>query len=123
MTALAKTTTPAATKLDEGQKLRPRYLESLNLVERLHRQLLDVIKDELDRRGERVVLAEEGVGRRDRGLGRAQPEVHVAEVDEPAHLARQRARLAQDHVVVVGVAVDHLARQPRQRASPRPAAG
>jgi len=54
MTALAKPAT-AATKLDEGQKLRPRYLESLNLVERLHRQLLDVIKDELDRRGERVV--------------------------------------------------------------------
>jgi DNA-binding MarR family transcriptional regulator len=54
MTALAKTAT-AATKLDEAQKLRPRYLESLNLVERLHRQLLDVIKDELDRRGERVV--------------------------------------------------------------------
>ena len=55
MTALAKAATPAATKLEEGQKLRPRYLESLNLVERLHRQLLDVIKDELDRRGERVV--------------------------------------------------------------------
>jgi DNA-binding MarR family transcriptional regulator len=55
MTALAKTATTAATKLDESQKLRPRYLESLNLVERLHRQLLDVIKDELDRRGERVV--------------------------------------------------------------------
>jgi len=54
MTALAKTAT-TATKLDEAQKLRPRYLESLNLVERLHRQLLDVIKDELDRRGERVV--------------------------------------------------------------------
>ena len=54
MTALAKTAT-TATKLDESQKLRPRYLESLNLVERLHRQLLDVIKDELDRRGERVV--------------------------------------------------------------------
>jgi len=53
MTALAKTATAA--KLDDSQKLRPRYLESLNLVERLHRQLLDVIKDELDRRGERVV--------------------------------------------------------------------
>ncbi len=53
MTVLAKTGTAA--KLDESQKLRPRYLESLNLVERLHRQLLDVIKDELDRRGERVV--------------------------------------------------------------------
>jgi DNA-binding MarR family transcriptional regulator len=53
MTALAKT--PAAEQLDEQDKLRPRYLESLNLVERLHRQLLDVIKDELDRRNERVV--------------------------------------------------------------------
>ena len=53
MTALAKT--QAAEKLDDSTKLRPRYLECLNLVERLHRQLLDVIKDELDRRGERVV--------------------------------------------------------------------
>jgi DNA-binding MarR family transcriptional regulator len=53
MTALVKTQT--AEKLDEQQKLKPCYLESLNLVERLHRQLLDVIKDELDRRGERVV--------------------------------------------------------------------
>ena len=31
------------------------YLETLNLVERLHRQLLDVIKDELDRREEREI--------------------------------------------------------------------
>jgi len=53
MTALARTN--AAEKLDDASKLRPRYLECLNLVERLHRQLLDVIKDELDRRGERVV--------------------------------------------------------------------
>src|SRR4051794_37739229 len=30
---------------------RPRYLEALTLVERLHRRLLDVIKDEFDRRG------------------------------------------------------------------------
>jgi DNA-binding MarR family transcriptional regulator len=53
MTVLAKTAT--ADRLDAPGKLRPRYLECLNLVERLHRQLLDVIKDELDRRGERVV--------------------------------------------------------------------
>jgi DNA-binding MarR family transcriptional regulator len=53
MTALAKTQT--GDKLETPGKLRPRYLECLNLVERLHRQLLDVIKDELDRRGERVV--------------------------------------------------------------------
>ncbi len=45
----------SAGKLGQAEKLKPSYLESLNLVERLHRQLLDVIKDELDRRGERVV--------------------------------------------------------------------
>ena len=53
MTAMPKV--EAAEKLNDSQLLRPRYLEALNLVERLHRQLLDVIKDELDRRGERVV--------------------------------------------------------------------
>jgi len=53
MTALAKT--QIGEKIDDARKLRPRYLECLNLVERLHRQLLDVIKDELDRRGERVI--------------------------------------------------------------------
>ena len=31
--------------------VRPSYIESLTLVERLHRRLLDVIKDEFDRRG------------------------------------------------------------------------
>jgi DNA-binding MarR family transcriptional regulator len=31
--------------------VRPTYLEALHLVERLHRRLLDVIKDEFERRG------------------------------------------------------------------------
>src|SRR6202040_457425 len=31
--------------------VQPHYLEALTLVERLHRRLLDVIKDEFDRRG------------------------------------------------------------------------
>jgi DNA-binding MarR family transcriptional regulator len=31
--------------------LRPTYLDALHLVERLHRRLLDVIKDEFERRG------------------------------------------------------------------------
>jgi DNA-binding MarR family transcriptional regulator len=53
MTIVAKM--EKAEQLTNSQALRPRYLECLNLVERLHRQLLDVIKDELDRRGERVV--------------------------------------------------------------------
>jgi DNA-binding MarR family transcriptional regulator len=37
---------------DKNQALKPRYLEALNLIERLHRRLLDVIKDEFERQGE-----------------------------------------------------------------------
>ena len=33
------------------ENIRSLYMESLHLVERLHRRLLDVIKDEFDRRG------------------------------------------------------------------------
>src|SRR3954466_2644963 len=53
MTAMAKP--QAAATVANVVSVRKHYLEALNLVERLHRQLLDVIKDELDRRGERVV--------------------------------------------------------------------
>ncbi|QJP12686.1 winged helix DNA-binding protein [Starkeya sp. ORNL1] len=39
-------------KTDERrEEIRPLYMEALTLVERLHRRLLDVIKDEFDRRG------------------------------------------------------------------------
>lgn len=34
-----------------GEALRTLYLESLTLVERLHRRLLDVVKDEFERQG------------------------------------------------------------------------
>jgi len=33
------------------EHIQPHYLEALTLIERLHRRLLDVIKDEFDRRG------------------------------------------------------------------------
>jgi DNA-binding MarR family transcriptional regulator len=36
---------------EEQEAIRPLYLEALTLVERLHRRLLDVIKDEFDRVG------------------------------------------------------------------------
>ena len=39
------------TSIQKPTAVRAQYLESLALVERLHRRLLDVIKDELDRRG------------------------------------------------------------------------
>jgi len=37
--------------------IRPVYIEALTLVERLHRRLLDVIKDEFDRRGRNDINA------------------------------------------------------------------
>ena len=41
----------ADTHSAEEEDIKPRYLEALTLVERLHRRLLDVIKDEFDREG------------------------------------------------------------------------
>ena len=37
------------------QEIKNRYLESLTLIERLHRRLLDVIKDDFERTGEKEV--------------------------------------------------------------------
>jgi DNA-binding MarR family transcriptional regulator len=42
---------PAVVSDDRREAIRSLYLESLQLVERLHRRLLDVIKDEFDRNG------------------------------------------------------------------------
>ncbi len=55
MSAVAKNEA-AKPEMSQGRaerfnEVRPVYLEALTLVERLHRRLLDVIKDEFDRRG------------------------------------------------------------------------
>ena len=50
MKAVAKAVEPAAEREARLEHIRPLYLEALTLVERLHRRLLDVIKDEFDRR-------------------------------------------------------------------------
>ena len=50
MKAVAKTVEPAESEA-RFDHIRPLYHEALTLVERLHRRLLDVIKDEFDRRG------------------------------------------------------------------------
>ena len=42
---------------DRVAEISPVYLEALGMVERLHRRLLDVIKDEFDRRGRSDVNA------------------------------------------------------------------
>jgi len=41
---------PQQTRAERIGEIRPVYMEALTLVERLHRRLLDVIKDEFDRR-------------------------------------------------------------------------
>src|SRR6266571_8158371 len=51
MKAVVKTVEPVADREARFDHIRPLYLEALTLVERLHRRLLDVIKDEFDRRG------------------------------------------------------------------------
>ena len=48
--AIAVKAQPSATRAERISGVRPVYLESLAMVERLHRRLLDVIKDEFDRR-------------------------------------------------------------------------
>ena len=45
------------TRGERKEEVRPVYLEALTMVERLHRRLLDVIKDEFDRRGRTDVNA------------------------------------------------------------------
>ena len=49
LTSVVKMIDPADRKAS-AEHVRPHYLETLTLVERLHRRLLDVIKDEFDRR-------------------------------------------------------------------------
>ena len=49
MTAATKSA-PQQTRAERIGEIRPVYMEALTLVERLHRRLLDVIKDEFDRR-------------------------------------------------------------------------
>ena len=50
MGALAKAMDRRAVEVEKPE-LRSAYLEALRLIERLHRRLLDVIKDEFDRQG------------------------------------------------------------------------
>ncbi len=56
MSAVAKVEV-AQSRSERIRDVRPVYLEALTLVERLHRRLLDVIKDEFDRRGRNDVNA------------------------------------------------------------------
>jgi len=37
---------------EQGNPVKPRYLDAVNLIERLHRRLLEVIKDDFERHGE-----------------------------------------------------------------------
>ena len=49
-TALSAPSQPAVVEIRADVEVKPLYLEALGLLERLHRKLLDVVKDELERR-------------------------------------------------------------------------
>ncbi len=51
MMKAAATAVETVERVPGQTQVQPLYLEALTLVERLHRRLLDVIKDEFDRRG------------------------------------------------------------------------
>ena len=48
---VAKTNTAEIAAPEVNAELKPQYLEAVSRVERLHRRLLDLIKDEFDRMG------------------------------------------------------------------------
>ncbi len=48
---VAKTNTAEVAAPETSEALKPLYLEAVSRVERLHRRLLDLIKDEFDRMG------------------------------------------------------------------------
>ena len=74
-----------------------------------------VARDDRGGGGQRVVLAEERVRGRDRGLRDEEPVVHVAEIEEAGHRAGEGTGRAHEDVVVVGVAVDDAAPQAGER--------
>lgn len=57
MTSRHEAKTASVNNEDPRSAIRSLYLESLQLVERLHRRLLDVIKDEFDRQGRNDINA------------------------------------------------------------------
>ena len=52
---------PHETNAPSGTPIKDAYLETLSLVERVHRRLLDVVKDEFDRRGRNDVNAVQAI--------------------------------------------------------------
>jgi len=67
-------------------QIQPLYLEALTLVERLHRRLLDVIKDEFDRRSVRIKLTQKG--REVRETVSSLYEKHVRTVEQVGGISR-----------------------------------
>jgi DNA-binding MarR family transcriptional regulator len=57
MTSRQQAASAAVTNDDPRSAIRSLYMESLQLVERLHRRLLDVIKDEFERNGRNDINA------------------------------------------------------------------
>ena len=95
MKASVKTSDVAKTSEAE-LSVKPLYLESLTLVERLHRRLLDVIKDEFDRRGRSDINSVQALLLYNIGDAELSVQLHAAAVCDVHLGVGRRRRIAFD---------------------------
>ena len=97
MKAVVKTVEPADREA-RFDHIRPHYLEALTLVERLHRRLLDVIKDEFDRRGRADINSVQAlllynIGDKELTAGGSNVSYNLKKLVEMGFLDHQRSRV------------------------------
>ena len=73
-----------------------------------------ISRDDRSRRLQWIFLPKDGVSGGNRWLGRSEPVMHIAKINHPYDLARLGPGIADQHVVVVGIAVNHAVAQARQ---------
>src|SRR5580700_4185850 len=91
---------------DEGvEKTDLRLLEGKNMV---------IAADDSARSTERVSLAKDGVRGGNGNLRNGQTVVHISEIDHADYFSRLRPGRTDQHVVIVGIAIDDAAAQRRK---------
>ena len=81
----------------------------------LERKSAVIARNDFRCRPERIRFSENCVGGGDGCFGNRQPVVHVAKINHARDLARLRPRIAHQHVVIVGIPINHASPQARAR--------
>ena len=74
-----------------------------------------ISRDDCPRCRQWLFLPEDGVSGGNRRLRHGEPVMHVAKINHAYDLARRGPRITDQHVVVVGIAINHAASQARQQ--------